>query len=142
MRKHTSQASTLADDPELVTESLGEGYILSIEWPQKRQRSKSSVDATQSSEELTPTTPRKGNPNHRNRSVAPFSSEMGFYGDVKRDLLPVGCTVEAHPEDGVSTDLACNATRPTEVSILFVAIKHSSVSAFLQEVRMLARDRS
>lgn len=96
LRKRTIQGSAPADNPELTTVRLEEDYILPVKRPEKSQRRASSVDAIQPIVELIPATPRKGNHNCHNKSVAPPSSKKDLFDDVQRDSQPIKCTAEDH----------------------------------------------
>lgn len=61
---------------------------------------------------------------------------MGLIDDEQCDILLGGCAVEASFEDGVLLNWLCNAIRPTEISILWVADNHMSVNVFLQATMM------
>lgn len=89
------------DDPELTTESVGRNYTLPVKRPQKRHCRASSVGTSQTCTEVILATPRKAKLGHYNKPVAPPSSKMGLFDYAQDDLLPVGCTEEAHFENCV-----------------------------------------
>lgn len=68
-----------------------------------------------------------------------FSSKTGLFNDAHCESLPVGCTAEAHFENEILMAWVRTAKISTEFSVLSVAPKHSSVSAFLQAAMIPAR---
>lgn len=81
-QKPINQSSTLTNDPESLTVSLDKDYTISIERPQKRHCSASSVVATQPRESRS--RPHRGKPNSAggNKYVAPALVETELFDDV------------------------------------------------------------
>lgn len=94
----------LADDLYYAAEILEKDYIFPIERTQKRQRSVSSIRATQPIVEPLLITTRNANPDRHNKSVAPASNETGTSDDAHGHTLLAGSIGEAPFEDGVLMD--------------------------------------
>lgn len=108
----------------------------------KRQRRASSDSTVQPSFERILTTPWNTIPRRRDEFVVSHLRETGLVENAQHGGLPVRRIAEDSFEDEVLLDWVWNARRPLEVSILRVANKHWSASAFMQAAVVPARQRS